>query len=75
MGTRSQAHEIDIVRGIWTSPTDPAIPPEERETGMYTSSRALIDACRPYRWRDQFPKVNQFSPEKRREYRAKWGLD
>jgi 4-hydroxy-3-polyprenylbenzoate decarboxylase len=75
MGTRSQAHEIDIVRGIWTSPTDPAIPPEERATGMYTSSRALIDACRPYRWRDQFPKVNQFSPEKRREYRTKWGLD
>jgi 4-hydroxy-3-polyprenylbenzoate decarboxylase len=75
MCTRSQAHEIDIVRGIWTSPTDPVIPPNERGHGMSTSSRAIIDACRPYEWLDEFPKVNQFSPEKRREVRAKWGLD
>ena len=75
MCTRSQAHEIDIVRGIWTSPTDPAIPPEERATGMYTSSRAIIDATRPFAWRDQFPPINQFSREKAQEFRAKWGLD
>jgi UbiD family decarboxylase len=75
MCTRSQAHEIDIVRGIWTSPTDPAIPPDERATGMYTSSRALIDACRPYAWLDQFPPINQFSREKRQEVRQKWGLE
>jgi 4-hydroxy-3-polyprenylbenzoate decarboxylase len=75
MGTRSQAHEIDIVRDVWTSPVDPVIPPEVRETGMYTSSRAIIDATRPFRWRDKFPPVNQFSRAKAAEIRRKWGLE
>jgi hypothetical protein len=42
---------------------------------MFTSSRALIDATRPFRWRDQFPPVNQFSREKAVEIRRKWGLE
>jgi 4-hydroxy-3-polyprenylbenzoate decarboxylase len=74
MGTRSQAHAIDIVRDVWTSPADPMIPPEERLLGMYTSSRALIDATRPFRWRDKFPPVNQFSRARATEIRTKWGL-
>ncbi len=75
MGTRSVADQIDIVRNVWTSPADPMIPPEERLTGMYTSSRALIDATRPFRWRNQFPPVNQFSRAKATEIRTKWGLE
>jgi 3-polyprenyl-4-hydroxybenzoate decarboxylase len=33
----------------------------------------LIDACRPWRWRDKFPAVNMPTPEERREGLAKFG--
>jgi hypothetical protein len=36
--------------------------------------RVLIDACRPYRWRDQFPAVNVFSDAFRDKVRAKFKL-
>jgi UbiD family decarboxylase len=75
MGTRSQAHEIDIVRDVWTSPVDPMLAPEQRAAAQWTSSRALIDATRPIRWRDQFPPINQFSKAKATEIRRKWGLE
>lgn len=75
MGTRSQAHEIDIVRDVWTSPVDPMLSPEQRAAAQWTSSRAIIDATRPIRWRDQFPPINQFSRAKAAEIRKKWGLE
>ncbi len=75
MGTRSLAHEIDIVRDVWTSPVDPMLSPEQRASAQWTSSRALIDATRPIGWRDQFPPINQFSRAKATEIRRKWGLE
>jgi hypothetical protein len=39
------------------------MPPEERSPRGYTSDRVLIDACRPYKWMDQFPAVNAFEKE------------
>jgi 4-hydroxy-3-polyprenylbenzoate decarboxylase len=37
------------------------------------SSRAVIDACRPYEWLKDFPPVAESSPEVRRAAEAKWG--
>jgi len=37
------------------------------------NSRAIIDACRPYHWRDQFPKVNMPSREAIKRVREKFG--
>ena len=37
--------------------------PFEKTAGY---SRAVIDACRPYHWRDKFPAVNLPTPERRR---------
>ena len=34
-----------------------------RRKGDFTNSRAIIDACRPFHWRDKFPKVNMPSLE------------
>jgi UbiD family decarboxylase len=74
MITRSDpAESIDIIRGAWSTPLDPRIPPENRANGNFTSSRAIIDACRPYHWRDEFPKVNAPSPEAARSARARFG--
>ena len=61
--TRSDpATSIDIIRNAWSTPLDPRIEPERKAAGDFTNSRAVIDACRPWHWRDQFPKVNTPTP-------------
>jgi UbiD family decarboxylase len=57
------ATSIDILRNTWSTPLDPSIPPWEKERGNYTNSRAIIDACRPFHWKDQYPTVNMPKPE------------
>jgi 4-hydroxy-3-polyprenylbenzoate decarboxylase len=52
------ATSIDIITNAWSTPLDPRITPEQREQGDFTNSRAIIDACRPWHWRDHFPRVN-----------------
>lgn len=70
MCTRSDpAESIDIISRAWSGPLDPRIPPEKK--GF--NSRAIIDATRPYEWRDRFPAVNAPSPEVRRRALDKWG--
>jgi len=65
--TRSDpASSIDIIRNAWSTPLDPRIEPERKAIGDHTNSRAVIDACRPWHWRDKFPKVNLPTPEERR---------
>jgi len=74
MITRSDpATSIDIIKGAWSTPLDPRIAPEDRAVGNFTSSRAIIDACRPFHWRDRFPKVNAPSPENARKAKEKFG--
>ena len=74
MLTRSDpATSIDIIKDAWSTPLDPRIPPWEKEKGNMTNSRAIIDACRPYHWRDQYPKVNAPSPEMARKARERFG--
>jgi hypothetical protein len=34
----------------------------------------LIDACRPYKWMDQFPAVNAFTKEIKDKIEQKWKL-
>jgi 4-hydroxy-3-polyprenylbenzoate decarboxylase len=74
MCTRSDpATSIEFIRSAWSTPLDPRIPPEKRERGDFTNSRAIIDACRPYHWRDQFPKVNMPSKAVQIETRERFG--
>ena len=64
MCTRSDpATSIDIIRNTWSTPLDPSIPPWEKEKGNFTNSRAVIDACRPFHWKEQYPIVNMPMPE------------
>ncbi len=72
--TRSDpATSIDFIRGAWSTGLDPSIPPWRKEAGDTTNSRAIIDACRPYHWRDAFPQVNAPSAAEQREARRKFG--
>ncbi len=70
MCTRSDPERsLDIIKRAWSGPLDAAIRPEEK--GF--NSRALIDATRPWEWKDKFPKVNAPSPEVAKKARDKWG--
>jgi 4-hydroxy-3-polyprenylbenzoate decarboxylase len=60
MATRSDpATSVDILRRCWSGPLDPAIP----QSAKGFNSRMLIDATRPFEWRDEFPPVSAASPE------------
>lgn len=59
---------IEIIRRCWSGPLDPRMPPGKK--GF--NSRAVIDACRPYEWKEEFPKVVESSPSLRKRTLEKW---
>ncbi len=60
--------DFDLIRRAWSGPLDPAIRPSEKGY----NSRVIIDATRPYEWRDEFPQAIGPSPEEKRATRDKW---
>ncbi len=70
MATRSDPERsLDIIHRAWSGPLDPAIQPGKKGH----NSRLIIDACRPWEWRDEFPKAIGPDIETKRETRKKWG--
>lgn len=70
LATRSDpATDIEILRQCWSGPLDPVVHPDAK--GF--NSRAIIDACRPYGWKDRFPAVVESSPQLRERVLKKWG--
>jgi UbiD family decarboxylase len=63
---------IDIVEGCWSTPLDPRMPPDKRESRDHTNSRAIFYAVRPFLWRDKFPEVSRTSRELRERIIAKF---
>jgi 4-hydroxy-3-polyprenylbenzoate decarboxylase len=61
--------DVTIVPRTWSGPLDPIIPAERK--GF--NSRLIIDATRPWEWRDQFPAVVGLSAAEREEALRKWG--
>jgi 4-hydroxy-3-polyprenylbenzoate decarboxylase len=54
--TRTDPTEsINFIRGCWSSPLDPMVAVRR---GPSTSSRAVIDACRPFQDLHKFPELN-----------------
>lgn len=67
LGTRSEpGADTDVIRGAWGGPLDPLAGPD----GDGSTSRLLIDACRPYG--RSFPEVAGYSSTERRRARAIW---
>ncbi|HSE89834.1 MAG TPA: UbiD family decarboxylase [Candidatus Binatia bacterium] len=62
------AQSIEILRRAWSGPLDPRIPRDE----VGHSSRAVIDATRPYEWRDKFPKVSGASRQLKDKVSNNW---
>ena len=60
--------DIEILRRCWSGPLDPIIHKDKK--GF--NSRAIIDATRPYEWKDTFPQVSRSSKELRQRILGKW---
>ncbi|MCC6887211.1 MAG: UbiD family decarboxylase [Hyphomicrobiales bacterium] len=66
------AESIDFVRGLWGSQTDPILSPLKRSTHDFTHSTAIIHACKPFHWKDQFPPSIRTDPKLLEQTKAKW---
>jgi 3-polyprenyl-4-hydroxybenzoate decarboxylase len=74
MLTRTDPKEsIRFIEGSWDSPADPRLSPERRAAGDMTHSVAIINACRPYHWRDKFPPTDAPSAAVARKARERFG--
>ena len=60
--------DLDVMRQAWSGALDP-----RKKVGDNFNSRAIVNACRPYDWKDEFPPVAESSPELRARVLAKWG--
>jgi hypothetical protein len=64
----SSSTDIEILKKTQGSKVDPML----REPGPTYNSRALIDACKPFEWMEEFPEVAESSPEYIEAVRKKW---
>ena len=73
IGTRCDPEtSLMILKGCPSGPLNPRIPPEQKRRGDFTSSRGIINACKPYEWIKEFPPTNIASPELRSRILEKW---
>ncbi len=71
MCTRSDPEkDIEVLRRCWSSPLDPMI---LKPASAFLNSRAIIDACKPFEWLDEFPREIAISPELENRVRQRWG--
>ena len=66
------ATSIQILNNCWTSALDTVVSPEKKRRGDLTKGRAIIYACKPYDWKDEFPPVISSSPELKKKIMDKW---
>ena len=73
IATRCEPSEsVDIVRQAWSSALDPRISAEMRERGETSHSKMIIDACKPFAWKDDFPRTSALAREDARAIEDKW---
>jgi 4-hydroxy-3-polyprenylbenzoate decarboxylase len=65
--------DVDFIRGGWNSPADPLVSPADRAAGRTTNTRMIINACRPFSWRDEFVAAVKPSDAMARRAREKFG--
>ena len=67
------ATSIDIIPRASTTSLDPLLSPKDRAAGCFFNSRAIIDATKPYEWKEQFPKEVRSDFAYRRETERLFG--
>lgn len=72
--TRAEPSEaVDIIRNGWSSALDPRLTAEDRARGQTANSKMIIDACKPFGWKDTFPKISALTQDEARAIEEKWG--
>ena len=73
IATRCEPSEqVDIVRNAWSSALDPRITAADRGRGQTSHSKLIIDACKPFGWRDEYPRTSALSQDEARAIADKW---
>ena len=49
------AEQLEVIRNAWSSALDPRIPAEQKLRGVSSHSKMIVEACRPFAWRERFP--------------------
>jgi len=65
--------DIDILRNMRGTALDPRLVPEKRDKADYTHSTAILNACRPYAWKNDYPPTIMSTPEELEGIKKKWG--
>ncbi len=70
MGTRTDPERsIDIIKRAYSNRLDPVVP---KGAKTFTTSRAVIDACKPFEWINDFPEVVSARKELKEQTLKKW---
>ncbi|MFL6796536.1 MAG: UbiD family decarboxylase [Xanthobacteraceae bacterium] len=67
------SEQVDIIRNGWSSALDPRLAPAQRRAGTTSHSKLILDACRPFAWRDEFPAASALSLDEARAIEERWG--
>ena len=63
------ATSCEIISRCWSGPLDPIIP----KGAKGFNSRMVIDACRPFEWRNDFPRTVGIDQQEKEKTMNKWG--
>ena len=73
IATRCEPSEsVDIIRNAWTSALDPRITASDRNRGQTSHSKMIIDACKPFAWKNEFPVTSALAHDEARAIEDKW---
>ncbi|MGH7905539.1 MAG: UbiD family decarboxylase [Candidatus Binataceae bacterium] len=65
------AESVQILR-TRTSDIDPRLSPKKRAENDFSMGIMLIDACKPFAWKDQYALANRFDDATRDQVRERW---
>jgi len=71
--TRAEPSEdVDIIRNAWSSALDPRISASDRDAGLTSNSKMIIDACIPFQHRNVYPKTSALTLAESGEILTRW---
>ncbi len=71
--TRAEPSEdVDIVRNAWSSSLDPRISAADRDIGLTSNSKMIIDACIPFQHLASYPRTSALSITEANDIRERW---
>jgi UbiD family decarboxylase len=72
MCTRTDPAESIQTLRTRTTDIDPRLSPKKRAEHDLTMGIMLIDACKPFAWKDQYARANRFDDSYRAGIRERW---